>query len=649
MKMTKKINVLFFAAIGMMFACGGSKVKKDSDADLRVKDPHSYADPEQAVVTNLYLELEVDFANRKLNGTATWDYVSSDSAQFIYFDTHNLKIESVYNEMNGPIAYDLGPYDPVLGQSMKVGIGGHPKQINIKYSTTDSSYALQWLTPEQTAGKKSPFLYTQSEPILGRSWIPCQDSPGVRFTYKAKVKTGPGYLAVMSAQKNPLDKTTDGEYEFEQPNPIPSYLMALAVGDLEFQPTGVRTGIYAEPVTLEKAAWEFEETESMIEAAENLYGPYIWGRYDILVLPPSFPYGGMENPNLTFATPTVIAGDRSLTSLIAHELAHSWSGNLVTNATWNDFWLNEGFTMYLERRLMEAIHDTSYSTMLACLGYGDLKYTLEDLSAAGDSADTKLKLDLEGRDPEVGMTDVAYEKGYLFLKKIEHVCGRKKFDDFLKGYFEKFKFKSLTTERFVKELYSGLIEKGSKEDKAINVDGWVYGTGLPAGFEAPVSSRFEEVNKIATAYLNKQTSVDQIDASKWTSHEFQEFLRMVKKDITLDQMAELDRKFNFTNSGNSEVLALWLEASVTHQYEVAYPALKTFLENIGRRKFLVVLYHSMVGNPNMLNMAKEIYKADRKNYHSVATKTIDALMLKAEEQQKADAQKKKLEEEAGAH
>ena len=317
--------------------------------------------------------------------------------------------------MNGPIAYELGPYDPVLGQSMKVGIGGHPKQINIKYSTTDSSYALQWLTPEQTAGKQTPFLYTQSEPILGRSWIPCQDSPGIRFTYKSKVKAGPGYLAVMSAQKNPVDKSTNGEYTFEQPNPIPSYLMALAVGDIAFQPTGERTGVYAEPVTLEKAAWEFDETEKMIEAAEGLYGPYIWGRYDILVLPPSFPYGGMENPNLTFATPTVIAGDRSLTSLIAHELAHSWSGNLVTNATWNDFWLNEGFTMYLERRLMEAIHDTSYSTMLASLGYGDLKGTLADLTSTGDTADTKLKLNLAGRDPEIGMTDVAYEKGYFFI------------------------------------------------------------------------------------------------------------------------------------------------------------------------------------------------------------------------------------------
>lgn len=634
MKMTK-MNVLFYAAIGMMFACGGSKVKKDitDDADLRVKDPHSCADPTQAAVTNLSLELDVDFQNRKLCGTATWDYVATDSAKFIYFDVLNLKIEAVYNEMNGPIAYDLGPYDPILGQTMKVGIGGHPKQINIKYCTTDSSHALQWLEPSQTAGKKVPFLYTQSEPILGRSWIPCQDSPGIRFTYKAKVKTDPAHMAVMSAKKNPVKRSEDGIYEFEQPNPIPSYLMALAVGDLDFKSTGPRTGVYAEPVTLEKAAWEFAETEQMIATAEGLYGPYIWGRYDILVLPPSFPYGGMENPNLTFATPTVIAGDRSLTSLIAHELAHSWSGNLVTNATWSDFWLNEGFTMYLERRLMEAVHDTSYSNMLACLGYGDLKGTINDLVSNGDTADTKLKLNLAGRDPEDGMTDIAYEKGYLFLVKIEKTVGREKFDHFLKDYFESFKFKSLTTERFVKELYANLITKNSKEDKAIDVNGWIYGAGLPAGMQEPKSSRFDEVKKTAEAFLANQIKADAINTANWTSHEFQQFLRSIKATVTLDQMAELDKKFSFTTSGNSEILALWLEASVTHEYTVAYPALKTFLANIGRRKFLIVLYHAMLDNPNLFAMGTEIYKADRKNYHDVSTKTIDEIILKATERE----------------
>jgi len=635
MKMRK--TGLFLLAAIVLSSCG-SKLKKDiaDEADLRVKDPHSYADPTQAVLTHLDLDMKVDFQTRKLTGIATWDYMATDSAKFIILDARNLAIEAIYNEMNVPIAYDLGANNPVMGQELKIGIDGHPKKINIKFSTTDSSDALQWLDPSQTAGKKSPFLYTQSEPILGRSWLPCQDSPGIRFTYNAKITTGPGYMAVMSAKKNPTAKNEEGVYTFEQPNAIPSYLMALAVGDLSFKETGPRTGVYAEPVSLEKAAWEFEETEKMISTAEGLYGPYVWGRYDILLLPPSFPYGGMENPNLTFATPTVIAGDRSLTSLVAHELAHSWSGNLVTNATWSDFWLNEGFTVYLERRLMEAIHDTSYSNMLACLGHGDLTGTLADMESTGDTAYTKLKLDLEGKDPEIGLSDIAYEKGYLFLLKIEHVYGREKFDKFLKDYFEKFKFKSLTTERFIKELYANLIVKDSKEDKEINVQGWVYGAGIPTGVDNPHSSRFDEINKIAADYLSKKVKATDIDASKWTSHEFQEFLREVKGEVTLDQMVELDKKFNFTNSGNSEVLALWLEASIKHEYEVAYPALKNFLGTVGRRKFLVVLYHALVENPNTLEMAKEIYKADRKNYHSVSTKTIDAMMLKADEKAKEE-------------
>jgi len=625
----------------VLFSCiGGSKVTKETspEDELRVKDPHSYSDPAKAVVTHLDLQLDVDFEKNKLLGTATWDYTTaSDSALFIYFDTKNLNIEAVYNEMNGSLAYELGPDDPALGRFMKVGIGGHPKKINIKFSTTDSSDALQWLTPDQTAGKKYPFLYTQSEPILARSWIPCQDSPGIRFTYSATVKTPAGYIALMSAKDNPTEKNAEGVYQFEQPNPIPAYLMALAVGDISFKSTGARTGVYAEPVTLEKAAWEFAETEKMIKAAEELYGPYAWGRYDILVLPPSFPYGGMENPNLTFATPTVIAGDRSLTSLIAHELAHSWSGNLVTNATWNDFWLNEGFTVYLERRLMEKIQDSTYSDMLSSLGYGDLLVTMDEFYESGDSAYVRLKLDLAGTDPDIGMSDVAYEKGYLFLKKIETTVGRKRFDAFLKHYFQAFSFKSLTTERFIKELYANLITKDSNEDKAIQVNEWVYGTGLPEDTKEPVSTRFDAVKKTASEFLSGNIKAKDIDAKNWTSHEYQQFLRSVKETVTLEQMKDLDGVFYFTKAGNMEVLALWLEATIIHEYKPGYPALNGFLETVGRRKFLVVLYGALMDNPNTVVMGIEIYKKDRKNYHSVSSHTIDGII--EEGQKKLDESK----------
>ncbi len=626
--MRKVILISSCLLLGLPCCKNSTKLKnKNTDLESRwVKDPHSYAKPEEAAVTSLDLRLDVSFESKKLNGTAIWTYSATDSARNIIFDVRNLEIISVTDGDTTALAYELGAVDPILGQPLKIDISGKPKYIEIRYFTTDSSDALQWLTPDQTAGKKSPFLYTQSEAILARTWIPCQDSPGIKFTYSAKVNTPPGNMAIMSAE-NPQEKVPSGLYdEFKQTKPIPAYLMALAVGDIEFKATGPRTGIYAEPSMVDTAAWEFAETEKMIVAAEKLYGPYAWGRYDILVLPPSFPFGGMENPNLTFATPTVLAGDRSLTALIAHELAHSWSGNLVTNATWNDFWLNEGFTVYFERRIMESLYGTSYTDMLSCLGYGDLELTMNDLFETGDSADAKLKLNLEGRNPDDGMTDLAYEKGYMFLLLMEKTVGREKWDPFVKKYFDEFKFKSMTTEKFVDYIYANLFAKGSEEDKKINMNAWIYGPGLPAGFSEPSSDRFNKVKQQANQYLTGKLKVEKIDTSKWTSHEYQQFLRSIKQEVKLNQMQELDNRFHFTNSGNSEILVLWLEASAIHEYKPAYPAIKKFLFSVGRRKFLVPLYGALIDNPNLAMMGRQIYTGARKNYHSVSVRTLDEKM-----------------------
>ena len=245
----------------------------------------------------------------------------------------------------------------------------------------------------------------------------------------------------MSAS-NPQIKNETGSYHFEMKQPIPSYLLALAVGDVEFKRVSNRAGIYAERTVLDSAVWEFADLEKMIHGAEELYGAYLWERYDVLVLPPSFPFGGMENPRLTFATPSILAGDRSLTSLIAHELAHSWSGNLVTNRTWNDFWLNEGFTVYFEHRIMEKLYGRDYAEMLALLSLQDLRETIQSLKDENLYADTKLKLDLAGRNPDDGVTDIAYNKGYFFLRLFEERYGRERFDSFLKHYFSSNAFKS---------------------------------------------------------------------------------------------------------------------------------------------------------------------------------------------------------------
>jgi aminopeptidase N len=384
---------------------------------------------------------------------------------------------------------------------------------------------------------------------------------------------------------------------------------------------GNRTGIYAEPVSLNDAAYEFAELEQMLVTAEKLYGKYRWDRYDLLLLPPSFPFGGMENPRITFLTPTIIAKDRSLTSLVAHELAHSWSGNLVTNATWNDFWLNEGFTVYFERRIMEAMYGKDYADMLKVLGMQDLQNTLEELGP--DSPDTRLKLNLEGRDPDDGLTDIAYEKGNYFLLNIENAVGREKFDQFLNGYFQKFAFQTMTTDAFIQYLESELIKHDPELAQKINYEAWIFKPGIPKNAIKVSSSRFEQVEKSAEAWKKGQPA-SEIATKDWSSHEWLHFLRALPEQLSAAQMQELDQTFRFTQSGNSEILAAWLEIAVKNNYEPANKALENFLVHVGRRKFLIPLYKALMTSPDGKEKARAIYAKARPNYHAVATSTIDA-------------------------
>jgi leukotriene-A4 hydrolase len=574
-------------------------------------DPHSFSEPEQARVTHLDLDITVDFERQQLVGSATWDFQRS-SGDRIVFDVKDMQIRSVTAD-GKLLAFELGPEVKLLGQPLSVSLPQGAKRITINYATRPESAALQWLKPVQTAGKKHPFLFTQSQAVLARTWIPCQDTPGVRFTYDAEVRVPTDLLALMSAL-NPTVRNDSGSYKFQMPQAIPSYLMALAVGDLEFRSLGEVTGIYAEPVMLEKSAYEFAETEKMVTAVEEMFGPYRWGRYDMLVLPPSFPFGGMENPRLTFLTPTVIAGDRSLTSLIAHELAHSWSGNLVTNANWNDFWLNEGFTVYLERRIMEELYGEAYATMLAQLGFGDLQMTLKET----ESKDTHLKLDLKGRDPDEGLSDIAYEKGYFFLTDLEKKVGREKFDKFLRSYFDDNAFGSTDTETFLKRVETELGPN-------LGVDEWVYAPGLPEGFKAPLSTRFQKVDHQRVAFYSGHP-VSSLKTDDWTTHEWLRFLRYLAPSTSLEQMTQLDNAFGFSKSGNAEILAQWLVAAVNLGYEPAYPALESFLTTVGRRKFLTPLYRELVKTPEGLVRARDIYAKARPNYHSVSVGTIDEIV-----------------------
>jgi leukotriene-A4 hydrolase len=588
-------------------------------------DPHSHARPAQVQVRHLALTLQVDFVTRCLQGQATWQLTNHTGATELWLDARSLLIEAVTLEegpQGQPTTFELGPQDAVLGQALRIAIRPDTKAVTIQYRTSPEAAALQWLTPEQTAGRRHPFLFTQSQAILARTWIPCQDSPGVRFTYEAKVRVPAHLLALMSAE-NPQQLNPTGEYSFRMEQPIPAYLMALAVGNVEFTPLSTRTGIYAEPATLPSATYEFVDLEKMVGAAEELYGPYRWDRYDLLVLPPSFPFGGMENPRLTFVTPTILAGDRSLTSLVAHELAHSWSGNLVTNATWNDFWLNEGFTVYFERRIMERLYGRPYADMLQVLGHTGLRHTIAELGA--DSKDTHLYLDLAGRDPDEGLNEIAYEKGDYLLLTLEKLVGREKLDTFIKEYFTRFSFQSMDTGSFVAYLRRELLDKQPGLEEKLQLDAWVNGPGIPAVAPPVASERFAAV-EAALQRWQQGTVAAALPTAEWSSHEWVHFLHGLPKELSIAQLGELDVAFGFTHSGNAEILSAWFPLALAAGYQPAAGAVEQFLTRVGRRKFLVPIYKALLAAPGGRERAQRIYARARPNYHSVATSTFDAMV-----------------------
>jgi leukotriene-A4 hydrolase len=617
--------------VGPSFSSGAYPVSnvtlQDVTTPAHERDAHSFARPTEARVTHVALDLTADFAAHRLAGTATLSVQTSPAAREIVLDTRDLTIEAVTDLRGRSLEHHLSPPDPILGRALHVALPDEPRRIVIRYSTTPEAPALQWLTPAQTAGGKQPYLFSQGQAILTRSWIPTQDSPGIRQTYEARIVVPKPLVAVMSAEELTPDGEPSGEsraFRFKLDQPIPPYLIALAIGEIAFRPIGQRSGVYAEPSVVEKAASEFGDVEKMMAAAEALGGPYRWGRYDILVLPPSFPFGGMENPRLTFATPTVLAGDRSLTSLVAHELAHSWSGNLVTNATWRDFWLNEGFTTYFENRIMEMLYGPDRAAMLESLGRRDL---LDKLAALKDKpGDQVLHLNLDGRDPDDAMTPVPYEKGAAFLRMVEHAVGRDRFDTWLIGYFNRHAFTSLTTEQFLEDFRGNLLDDDASLARKMRVAEWIEQPGLPANATVPTSNAFARVAAEADRFKSGTAARD-LNTSGWVTQQWQHFLGLLPKRMRDEQLRQLDDDFGFSRTGNSEVLFEWLRIAIRHHYTPALPALEHFLTSQGRRKFLQPLYQDLMASGWGKREAARIYAHARPLYHSVATTTLDRIVL----------------------
>ena len=590
-------------------------------------DVHSYAVPLEARVTHVALDLAVDFGAKRVGGTATLDIQAKPHIKYITLDDKGLEIASITTPDGKALPYKIGFADKILGAPLNIQIGD-ARKIVVTYKSAPDAGALQWLTPEQTAGKKQPYLLSQGQAIENRSWIPTQDSPGIRQTWEAKIRVPKALTAVMSAPKA-AEPVTDGDtriFAYKMDKPVAPYLIAIAVGDLAFRELGPRTGVWTEPAMLDKAAAELADTEKMITAAESLYGPYPWGRYDMLVLPPSFPFGGMENPTLTFLTPTFIAGDKSLTSLIAHELAHSWSGNLATNATWADFWLNEGMTTYATTRIVEAVYGPKVAAQQVALGHDAMNAAIAD-NGGPNGADTRLHLDLKGRNPDDGLTDIAYEKGAAFLRTIEIAVGRERFDAWLKGWFSRHMFEPVTTAIFLADIRQHLIKGDAALERKLALDAWVSQPGIPANLAPADPQAFAEVDAAVVAFKTGAQPAPDV-WTRWTTDEKLRFLTRLDKKQPPARLAALDRAFGLANAGNSEVRFAFLTLAVAARFDPAVPALEQFLLVQGRRKFVRPLITALAADKEWGRpIAARVYAKARPLYHPVTTRDLDKLGL----------------------
>ncbi len=598
-------------------------------------DPHSYSEPDRFLVQHVALDLRADFAARRLEGSAVLAVERIDPrARELRLDTRGLEIHSA-SLVGGDgslhdLAFRLDAPDPILGSRLAIELPADLAdaavlRVRIDYRTSPEASALQWLEPAQTAGRH-PYLYSQGQSIHTRSWIPIQDSPAVRLRYSARIRTPPELVAVMSAARVEDENAAPGEYRFEMQQPIPSYLIALAIGDLAFQGLGQRVGVWTEPPGLAAAAHEFADLGRMVEAGERMVGPYRWERYDLLIMPHSFAYGGMENPRLSFISPSVVAGDRSLVALIVHELAHSWSGNLVTNATWNDFWLNEGFTTYLERRLVEALYGLRLARMEDAIGYEYLKQTIADAEAAGLPQDTALQLDLAGRDPDEGTTDVAYEKGRWFLGFLEQRFGREAFDAFLRGYFDAHAFRSMDTAGFRRYLLAHLAEPGAPSIAVAEIDEWLYGRGMPATAPAVPAGVFDAVDRASVDWRAGRLATADLPVGEWVPQEWVRFLDNQPADLAHARMGELRAQFGLGAAGNAEIARSWLALVVRTAYVPSYADLERFLTSTGRYKLVVGLFRDLARTPDGLALGRRIYALARPGYHATIRQAVERLL-----------------------
>jgi aminopeptidase N len=646
-----RILVFILLSVVFLFACDPPPKIVVANTEMFVDsvfDDHSYSNLKEIHTTHLDLDLDISFENKTIYGVARHT-MKNNGTDTAIFDIKGLKIQKITlgeknNERETDFVIGNMDKDSILGQPLLVSIDKNTTRINIYYQTSEGSEALGWLDSNLTSSKTKPFLFTQGQAILTRTWIPTQDSPSNRITYNAKVKVPNDLMAVMSAE-NSKKKNQSGNYVFEMNRAIPTYLISLAVGDLVYQPFSKNSGVYCEPQMKSACTKEFTDIPKMIAAAEKLYGKYQWEQYDILVLPYSFPFGGMENPMLTFVNPTIITGDKSLVSVVAHELAHSWSGNLVTNRTWNDFWLNEGFTVYFEERIMEELYGKDVSDILASIEKHDLDKELERINKSNFPEDSRLFLELKKRNPDDAMTSIAYVKGAFFLKTLEKTVGRERFDRFLNAYFKKFAFKTVNSKMFVSFLEKKLLKPANIQ---FNHKEWIFKEGIPSNCIEINSGRLNRMKDLALNFSKgidvfapkikyrfvkikgkrkRKKYIEQIKRNDFLVQEWQTFIHSLPKKISKNKLKKLDGYFSFKNCGNSEIMTDWFVLGIQNNYTELNPEIRKFLIKVGRRKYILPIYEELLRNEKTAKLAKSIFENSRKNYHAVSKNSIERLII----------------------
>jgi len=623
--MHRNLSILLSAFV-ILAACSKNEAVVDDYDPAR--DYFTFSDTSAIVTEHLALDLDVDFEASELSGFALLSMRRVDPAvDEVVLDTRDLSIGSVAIIEDGnsaPAEYRFGDPDAVFGTPLHIVIPagtGDRFDLMIVYATSPQSTALQWLPPELTAGGKHPMVFSQSQAVHARSWVPLQDTPAIRITYEATIRTPESLLAVMSANNDPLAPRT-GEYHFDMPQPIPSYLLALAVGNFYFAPLGEETGVYTEPELLDASVYEFADTQAMLEQAEAMFGPYDWGRYDLLILPPSFPYGGMENPRLSFITPSLLAGDRSLVSVIAHELAHSWSGNLVTNATWRDGWLNEGMTSYIESRLMEVIYDEARVDEERVLMYRELLLDLERVPEPMQALAPRL----DAADPDGFQGTIAYSKGQMFLEYLEHASGRDAFDAFLTAYFQEFAFGTITTEQFLDYLDAKLLSQEGAPLTRAQAEAWMYEPGLPEDALIPVSTNLDQAAAMAASWAAGEVSLDEIPVDEWSPQATIHFINSLPDDLPHEKLAELDAAWGLSETRNAEIGRTWFIQVATRRYTDAYEALELHLNRFGRGRLIAPVYVALSENGVDHELALTLFERAKSAYHPIAVAWITAAL-----------------------